>query len=249
MITINNLEKSFGGVAAIADISLDIPSNRIVAIIGPNGAGKTTFLNLLCGFYQADKGQIKLGDLNLIGLPTHKIARSGICRTFQNLQIFNNMSCMENTMVGTHLNFSTNFIQAMFRTKKVRIQEKQAKKQAEEALDFCGLSSFKNSMANQLSYGDLKKLEIARAIAASPKILLMDEPAAGLNDTETKQMGALLQKIKNNGISVILVEHNMELVMQQSDYIFVLDFGSLLSQGTPADIQKNPDVIKAYLGS
>jgi len=251
LIEIKHLEKSFGGVTAIGDLSFQVDKGIVYSVIGPNGAGKTTLFNMLCGFYRPDQGEIMFSsDENypLHQMDTDKIAASGISRTFQNLQIFFNMTALENVMVGCHLQSSCNFIQAMFRTLSVQREERQVHQQALDALTFCGLQSLATETADSLPYGDLKRLEIARALASKPKMILLDEPAAGLNDTETKEMRELLRRICDSGVTVLLVEHNMELVMNVSDQLLVLNFGSLLAQGTPEQIRDNPEVIQAYLG-
>ncbi len=270
LLEIDHLEKSFGGVTAIAGLSFSVPQGVVFSVIGPNGAGKTTLFNMLCGFYLPDFGSIHFNDScnssvnlenndtnlrqasiekkSLHKMPTHKIAACGISRTFQNLQIFFNMSALENVMVGCHLQSSSHFISAMFRFPSVCKEEKRVHQQALQALKFCNLEKLANETADSLPYGDLKRLEIARALASKPKLLMLDEPAAGLNDTETREMSDLLRRICDAGITVLLVEHNMELVMNSSDHILVLNFGSLLAEGTPDEIQKNPIVIQAYLG-
>lgn len=254
LLKVNHLEKSFGGVTAISNLSFTVPKGIVFSVIGPNGAGKTTLFNIFCGFYLPDQGSIEFqpesGEVvHLHKTKTFKIAESGISRTFQNLQVFFNMTALENVMVGCHLQSSCNFVQALFRTKPVRNEEKLVNKQALEALKFCNLENIANEMADSLPYGHLKRLEIARALASKPQLLMMDEPAAGLNDTETQEMSQLIRRICDAGISVLLVEHNMDLVMKTSDQILVLNFGSLLAEGTPEEIQGNPAVIQAYLGS
>jgi len=251
LIDIQHLEKSFGGVTAIGDLSFQVDKGIVYSVIGPNGAGKTTLFNLLCGFYQADEGDIVFSvdkDYQLHHMQTDKIAACGISRTFQNLQIFFNMTALENVMVGCHLQSSGNFVQAMLRLPSICKEEQKVRQQSLDALTFCGLQSLAKETADSLPYGDLKRLEIARALASKPKMILLDEPAAGLNDTETKEMRELIRRICDSGITVLLVEHNMELVMNVSDQILVLNFGSLLAQGTPEQIRENPAVIQAYLG-
>jgi len=253
LLKINHLEKSFGGVTAISGLSFTVPKGIVYSVIGPNGAGKTTLFNMLCGFYKPDNGSIKfyaenLNEQILNIMPTCHIAQCGISRTFQNLQIFYNMTVLENVLVGCHLQSSASFIPALFRLPSVQKEELQVRKDAYEALTFCKLEHLADKPADALAYGDLKRLEIARALASKPQLLMLDEPAAGLNDTETRDMGLLIRKICSQGITVLLVEHNMQLVMQSSDHIMVLNFGCLLAQGTPEQIQKNPQVIQAYLG-
>jgi branched-chain amino acid transport system ATP-binding protein len=253
LLTVKHLEKSFGGVTAISDLSFTVPDGIVYSVIGPNGAGKTTLFNMLCGFYLPDQGSIDFASqagamISLHKTQTHKIAESGISRTFQNLQIFFNMTALENVMVGCHLQSSGRFVEALFRLPRIQKEEKQVRQQALEALEFCKLGDLAHEMADSLPYGHLKRLEIARALASKPQLLMLDEPAAGLNDTETREMSRLIRRICDAGITVLLVEHNMELVMKTSDQILAINFGSFLAEGTPAEIQNNPAVIQAYLG-
>lgn len=248
ILNVYNLNKNFGGIAAIADVSFAINKGQIFSIIGPNGAGKTTLLNMLTGIYKIDTGEIKFNDIEISRLPPYKISNIGINRTFQNLQIFKNMSALENVMVGCYNKGKSGLISSLFHLPTVRKEEKQIRQWAIESLDFCGLSHLIKKDAATLPYGDLKRIEIARSIASSPKLLLLDEPAAGLNDKETMELLPLINKIRNIGITVALVEHHMGLVMEVSDMVLVLNFGSKLAQGKPLEIQRNKDVIAAYLG-
>ena len=251
LLKVVHLEKSFGGVSAISDLSFDLPEGIVFSVIGPNGAGKTTLFNMLCGFYVPEQGNIYFETDTIYPLhqmETHNIAACGISRSFQNLQIFFNMTALENVMVGCHLQSDCRFIPSLLRLPAVVKEEKRVLRQGMDALKFCHLEHLANEMADSLPYGDLKRLEIARALASKPRLLMLDEPAAGLNDTETQQMSHLIRQICDAGITVLLVEHNMELVMNTSDQILVLNFGCLLAQGTPEQIQQNPAVIQAYLG-
>lgn len=253
LLTVNHLEKSFGGVTAISNLSFTVPRGIVYSVIGPNGAGKTTLFNMFCGFYLPDQGSIDFSSQSGEKVPlhkkkTHQIAESGISRTFQNLQIFFNMTALENVMVGCHLQSSCTFVEALLRLPRVQKEEKKVRQQALDALAFCKLEGLANEMADSLPYGHLKRLEIARALASKPQLLMLDEPAAGLNDTETQEMSQLIRRICDSGITVLLVEHNMELVMKTSDQILALNFGSLLAEGTPTEIQNNAAVIQAYLG-
>lgn len=251
LLKVQHLDKSFGGVAAISDLSFDLPEGVVFSVIGPNGAGKTTLFNMLSGFYTPDNGSINFNTTTTYPLhlmATHNIAACGISRSFQNLQIFFNMTALENVMVGCHLQSNSHFLTSLIRLPSVVKEEHKVLQQGLDALTFCHLEHLANEMADSLSYGDLKRLEIARALASKPHLLMLDEPAAGLNDTETQQMSQLIRHICESGITVLLVEHNMELVMKTSDQILVLNFGCLLAKGTPAQIQKNPTVIQAYLG-
>ncbi len=248
LLQTTHLDKAFGGVAAISDLSFEVPEGCIYSVIGPNGAGKTTLFNMLCGYYVPDAGAISFAGTALTGLEPYQVAACGISRTFQNLQIFFNMSVLENVMVGCHLRTSTGLIKAALRLPSVVREEQQVRQWSREALELCGLDHLADREAGSLPYGELKRLEIARALAARPRFLAMDEPAAGLNDTETVEMRDLIGRLKQAGITVLLVEHNMGLVMEISDRILVLGFGSLLAEGTPDEVRNNPQVIKAYLG-
>lgn len=248
LLRVKGLSKSFGGVTAIADLDFEVPDGHVYSVIGPNGAGKTTLFNMLSSIYTPDEGSIRFGERELVGLQPHNVAQLGISRTFQNLQMFFNMSVLDNVKVGCHLRTNSRLWSAALRLPGTRREERWAEQWACEALHFCDLDEYLHSAADALPYGVLKRLEIARALAASPKLLLMDEPAAGLNETETKQMRQLIRRISEAGITVLLVEHNMGLVMEVSDRILVIDYGSRLAEGSPNEIQNNQKVIEAYLG-
>ena len=248
LLIIEGLEQSFGGVMALAGVSFQAPEGLIYAIIGPNGAGKTTLFNALCGFYQPSAGSIRFDDHELCGLPPHRIAALGMARTFQNLQLFFNMTVVVNVMVGCHLRARTGLLAAALRLPRVQREERQLRAWAHEALELCDLADRAEQPAGALPYGLMKRVEIARALAAKPRLLLLDEPAAGLNDTETLALRELIARIRASGVTVLLVEHHMPLVIGVSDRLLVLDYGSVLAEGTPAEIQANPRVIAAYLG-
>jgi len=248
LLEVRELGKAFGGVAAIADLSFAVPEGSIYAVIGPNGAGKTTLFNMLSGVYVPSDGAIEFDGTSLAGLEPHQVATRGISRTFQNLQIFFNMSVLENVMVGCHQRARSGLYRAALRLPGVVREEQQIRAWAIEALEFCGLAHLAERPADALPYGELKRVEIARALAADPRLLLMDEPAAGLNDTETAELRELIRRIGARGVTVLLVEHNMGLVMQVSDTVLVLDYGSKLAEGTTTEIQNDPRVIAAYLG-
>ena len=248
LLEVRELGKAFGGVAAIADLSFAVPEGSIYAVIGPNGAGKTTLFNMLSGVYVPSDGAIAFDGSSLAGLEPHQVATRGISRTFQNLQIFFNMSVLENVMVGCHQRARSGLYRAALRLPGVVREEQQIRAWALEALEFCGLAHLAERPADALPYGELKRVEIARALAADPRLLLMDEPAAGLNDTETAELRELIRRIGARGVTVLLVEHNMGLVMQVSDTVLVLDYGSKLAEGTTTEIQNDPRVIAAYLG-
>jgi len=248
LLEARGLTKSFGGVTAIADLDFQVPAGLVYAVIGPNGAGKTTLFNLLSGIYRPDEGRLRFDGQDLGGRPPHQIARLGLSRTFQNLQVFFNMSVLENVMVGAHGRGRRGLMAALLRTPALRREERQVRAWAWQALEFCGLAELGERAASALPYGALKRLEVARALAAQPRLLLLDEPAAGLNDTETRQMRDLIRRIRDQGVTVLLVEHHMGLVMQVSDRILVLDYGSRLAEGSPAQVRADPQVIAAYLG-
>ena len=248
LLAVEGLEQSFGGIMALAGISFQTQEGLIYAIIGPNGAGKTTLFNALCGFYQPSDGSIRFDGHELRGLPPHCIAALGIARTFQNLQLFFNMTVVENVMVGCHLRARTGLWAAALRLPSVRREEQRLREWAHEALELCDLADRAEQPAGALPYGLMKRVEIARALAAKPRLLLLDEPAAGLNDTETLALRELIARIRASGVTVLLVEHHMPLVMGVSDRLLVLDYGSVLAEGTPAEIQADPRVVAAYLG-
>jgi branched-chain amino acid transport system ATP-binding protein len=249
MLQVKNLSKTFGGVKAVQDVSFAIKERTIHSVIGPNGAGKTTLFNLITGVYTPSAGDILLDGENVAGASPDQLARRGMSRTFQNLQVCMNMSALENVMVGAHLQLHTSLFAGMLRLPRLRSRDRECRDEAARLMDFVGVGKYVKSHASQMPYGALKRLEIARALAAKPKILLLDEPAAGLNHTETGEVDALIQKVAESGVTVVLVEHDMKLVMNLSDHILVLDYGKKLAEGTAAEVRANPDVIAAYLGA
>ena len=248
MLTINNLSKSFGGVHAVQDVSFTVKEGNIHSVIGPNGAGKTTLFNLITGVYTPTKGEILLNGENVAAMSPDALARRGMSRTFQNLQVCMNMTAIDNVMVGAHLRLNQNLFASMLRLPSVRRADAVCRDEAAGLMEFVGVGRHIGDEAGQMSYGALKRLEIARALAAKPKVLLLDEPAAGLNHTETGEIEALIRKVAQSGVTVVLVEHDMKLVMNLSDHILVLDYGKKLAEGTAAEVRANPDVVAAYLG-
>ncbi len=249
MLTVKNLSISFGGVKAVQDVSFTAKKGTIHAVIGPNGAGKTTLFNLITGVYVPTSGQILFKGENVAGKPPEQLARRGISRSFQNLQVCMNMSAIENVMVGAHLTLDQSMFKAMFRLPGLRRADRDCRVVAAGLMEFVGLARYVDAQASQMPYGALKRLEIARALAARPDLLLLDEPAAGLNNTETAEIELLIKKIAASGVTVVLVEHDMKLVTNISDYILVLDHGQKLAEGTPREVCANPQVIAAYLGT
>ena len=248
MLKVEGLYKSFGGVHAIQDVSFEVPKGVVYSVIGPNGAGKTTLFNLVTGIYTPSAGRVFFEGSEIGGVAPDELARRGMSRTFQNLQVCMNLSALDNVMIGGHLKLNSSMLAAMLRWPGLSSADKKARTRAAELLAFVGCERYINSEASQMPYGALKRLEIARALAADSKILLLDEPAAGLNHTETHEIEDLIAKLAKSGLTVVLVEHDMKLVMNVSDRILVLDYGKRLAEGSPAEIQANPDVIAAYLG-
>jgi branched-chain amino acid transport system ATP-binding protein len=248
LLRAENLSKRFGGVHAVQAVGLEIPAGAVHSIIGPNGAGKTTLLNVLSGIYRPDDGSIVFNSSNLTGRRTDQFAACGIARTFQNLQVFMNMGALENVMAGAWLHEECGLAAAALRLPRLARAEERAREAARELMEFVGLARWAGAPADRLPYGALKRLEIARALAARPKLLLLDEPAAGLNPTETREVDELIRRIAARGITVVLVEHNMKLVMEVSQHIVVLDQGRKLAEGNAAAVSADARVIEAYLG-
>jgi branched-chain amino acid transport system ATP-binding protein len=249
MLSIQNLSKSFGGVHAVQNVSFDVRAGAIHSVIGPNGAGKTTLFNLITGVYTPSQGQIRLRGEDVAGMAPDALARRGMSRTFQNLQVCMNMSALENVMVGAHLGLEQGLLASLLHLPALRRADAACRETAAELMEFVGVGRHVDDQASQMSYGALKRLEIARALAARPALLLLDEPAAGLNHTETGEIEALIRKVAQSGVTVVLVEHDMKLVMNLSDHILVLDYGKKLAEGSAAEVRANPDVIAAYLGA
>jgi branched-chain amino acid transport system ATP-binding protein len=238
----------FGGVRAVDKVDLTVKEKQILGIIGPNGSGKTTFFNILTGIYRPTAGHFLFDGNDITGWPSHKIVRAGIARTFQNIRLFGNMSLAENVLVGEHINLSATLLGALFRTPGQRQDEKKAQKRAEELLEFVGLGEKKKEYAANLAYGEQRRLELARAMATEPKLLLLDEPTAGMNPSEASQVMKLIHDIRDLGVTIVLIEHNMQVMMGTAEWIVALDAGAKIAEGTPREIQYNEKVIQAYLG-
>ena len=249
LLSVENLSREFGGIQAVAELSFAIEAGRIHSIIGPNGAGKTTLFNLITGVYTPTGGCIVFDGADVTALSTAARAKRGIQRTFQNLQIYFNMSALENVMVGRHLHLDTRILPSLLRLPSVTRANKAARAKAVELMQMVGLGAYLDADADSMPYGALKRLEVARALAAEPKLLLLDEPAAGLNPKETHEIDELIKRIAAAGTTVVLVEHDMKLVMGVSDHILVLDRGRKLAEGNAAEVRANPDVVRAYLGA
>lgn len=249
LLTLDHISKTFGGLNAVSDFSMDIEQGQICALIGPNGAGKTTVFNMITGVYQLSGGSISFDGQNLKGVAPHDIVKLGIARTYQNIRLFKKATALENVMTGFHCRTKANMFSIVFQRKKTLEEDARIRTESERILDYLGMLDKKNEMAGSLPYGHQRLLEIARALATQPKLLLLDEPAAGMNSDEKKELIAIIQKIRKDfDLTVLLVEHDMELVMNISEFITVLNYGAKIAQGSPGEVQKNQLVIEAYLG-
>lgn len=254
ILQVSQMTMDFGGIRALDKLDIEVFSGEIAALIGPNGAGKTTFFNCLTGIYTPTKGDIKLNpigggkQIDLKGLLPNKVTEHGLARTFQNIRLFPKMTVLENVMIGRHCRTKAFIIGAIFRGPRTRREEKEIAEKSYQILEKVGLQDFVNEYAQNLPYGAQRRLEIARALATEPSLLLLDEPAAGMNPFETQNLVDLIKEISNDGLAILLIEHDMKLVMSLSDRIYVVDYGKKIAEGDPEAIRSNPDVIKAYLG-
>jgi branched-chain amino acid transport system ATP-binding protein len=249
LLDVKNLSKSFGGIKAVRDITIGIEENSISSIIGPNGAGKTTFFNLMTGIYKPDTGEINFNGKSLIGLRPDQVNAAGVARTFQSIRLFSNMTVLENIMVGMHSRLNVSLLQTLLRPPSFYQQEERVREKGFELLRFVGMSEKGNEVSRNLPYGDQRRVEIARALASDPKLILLDEPTAGMNPNESADAMALFRRIRDErGITVVLIEHDMRVVMGISEHISVLDYGEKIAEGSPEAIRTNTRVVEAYLG-